>query len=476
MKAPSTHRQGRAAAKPPSTPLRVIYVLLTGLSLHCGTGHEGAGTPGDGGNQSAERDSSSDTGSASASPDGGSSDAQGSPMEADREDGPSAPSVDASTDAPTDASIDAPKDGTSSDTGGPDSSSGAALAFGADRVIVTGVRGIASPAAQSVIVLHNAGQTSARVTGLVLGGANASLFTVTTPVPATIPAASDLQVTVEMTTTGAGLPALPPGPAPYDSGSNALTATLTASSDSGSVQASVFGLLLVQDTAAAGGGPGIVAGYEPTLGQILTALGYPINVGQAQNDWNPNTSMLAQNLPGIEANSDEVAAPLFVKATATGSVTMNVVARFSPVGILPYGWYPSTSSTTRTPVGTMSMVTDPQTSDKARMVYPPLVAGSATAFDPGTSPFGIYVYSDQKKETWNEGGNPVNGDYDFSQDGLNTDNAANTPAVVHRIKTYPLKDATGQVVPRSYLVAVEEAANGDYQDYVFVLGNVDVAP
>jgi hypothetical protein len=26
------------------------------------------------------------------------------------------------------------------------------------------------------------------------------------------------------------------------------------------------------------------------------------------------------------------------------------------------------------------------------------------------------------------------------------------------------------------LIAVEEAGNGDYQDYVFVLGNVTVAP
>jgi hypothetical protein len=272
---------------------------------------------------------------------------------------------------------------------------------------------------------------------------------------------ADLQVTVEMTTTGASLPALPPGPAPYNAGSNLLTATLTATFDSGSAQASVYGLLLVQDN------------YEPTLGQIITTLGYKLNVGQAQDNWNPNTSMMATTLPGIETNSDEVAAPLFVKASATGSVTMNVVARFSPVGILPYGWYPSTSSTTRTTVGTMSMVTDAQTSNKARMVYPPLVAGSAITFDPGTSSFGIWVYSDQKTETWNEGGNTINGDYDFSQDALNSPTA--TPGI-HRFKVYPLKDATGTVVPQSYMLAVEEAGNGDYQDYVFVLGNVNVAP
>jgi hypothetical protein len=296
-----------------------------------------------------------------------------------------------------------------------------------------------------------------QVTGLSLAGANAALFNVVTPVPATVMAGADLQVTVEMTTTGAGLPALPPGPAPYDAGSNLLTGTLTATWGSGTAQADVYGLLLVQDN------------YEPTLGQILTTLGYPLDVGQAQNDWNPNTSMMAANLPGIETGTDEVAAPYFVKASS-GSVTMTVAARFSPAGLLPYGFFPSGSPTTRTTVGSMSMITDAQTSDKARMVYPPLAAGSATTFDPGSGAFGIWVYSDQKTEKYNEGGNPANGDYDFTVDALNT------PANVHRIKTYPLKDKTGALVPQSYLVAVEEAGNGDYQDYVFVLGNVNVSP
>jgi hypothetical protein len=347
------------------------------------------------------------------------------------------------------------------------------VAFDADRVVVTGVRGTATPAAQSVITLHNAGASAEQVTSLSMSGADASLFQVTTAVPATIMPGADLQVTVDMTTTGASLPAMPPGPAPYNSGSNLLTATLTATLASGSVQASVYGLLLVQDN------------YEPTLGQILTTLGYALNVGQAEDNWNPNTSMLAADLPGVEANTDEVAAPSFVKATATGSVTMRVVARFSPVGILPYGWYPAASATPANnetlvagavTVGTMSMVTDAQTSNKARMVEPPLAAGSATTFDPGTTAFGIWVYSDQFTETWNEGGKPVNGNYDYSQDALNTDNAANTPAVVHRVKAYPLKDAAGTAIPESYLIAVEEAGNGDYQDYVFVLGNVHVAP
>lgn len=183
--------------------------------------------------------------------------------------------------------------------------------------------------------------------------------------------------------------------------------------------------------------------------------------------------MIATNLPGFEPNTDEVVAPRFVKA-GTGAVTMTVAARFSPVGELPYGYYTPGNATARTTVGTMAMsptmMPDLQTSSKARMVYPPLAAGSMTTFDPGAAPFAIWIYSDQKTQHFQEGGTASNGDYDYSEDALNS------PANVHRIRSYPLKDATGAVVPQTYLLAVEEAANGDYQDYVFVLGNVKASP
>jgi hypothetical protein len=204
------------------------------------------------------------------------------------------------------------------------------------------------------------------------------------------------------------------------------------------------------------------ANYEPTLGQILTTLGYTLNVGKAQNNWNPNQSMNATGLPGVEAGTDEVAASRFVKA-GSGNVELKLVARFSPFGALPFGWYATTSGcpTGCTTVGTMAMVADAQTSDKARMVNPPPGAGSMNSFDPGNTPFGLWVYSDQKTQKFQDGGNAANGDWDYSQDSLNT------PANVHRFKSYPLKN-----VPHTYLVAIEEAANGDYQDYVFLLSNV----
>jgi hypothetical protein len=366
--------------------------------------------------------------------------------------------------------------GTGTGGSGAAGSGQSAVAFGADRVIVTGVRATITPAATSSITLHNGGATAVQVTGLAIAGtaqlmlgasgtavtatsaplAGAALFQVVNPppFPATLGPGMDLPVTVQLLTTGANLPAAPTN---KDLGCTLLTASLTATLSSGSAQAAVYGLVLIQ------------ANYEATLGQILIALGYELDVGQAQDNWNPNTSMMAVNLPGVEAGTDEVAAPHFVKA-GTGSVTMTLVARFSPPGVLPYGWYPSTSATTLNTVGTMSMTTDAQTSDKARMISPPLQAGSATTFDPGSGAFGLWVFSDQKTEKYNEGGNVINGDYDYSQDALNA------PANVHRFKSYPLKDASGANLAQKYLVAIEEAGNGDYQDYVFVLSNVSPAP
>ena len=360
--------------------------------------------------------------------------------------------------------------------GGGAGSTATAVTFDTDRVIVTGVRGTTSPAAASTITLHNGGATAVQVTGLsvsqtaqlTLGPSGTAVQATATPLagtspfaiasptsfPASVGPGMDLVVTVQMTTTASNLPA---PPADKNVGCTFLTATLTATIGSAPVTATVYGLLLIQDN------------YEPTLGQILVALGYKLNVGKAQNNWNPNTSMMAVDLPGVEAGTDEVAAPLFVKA-GTGPVTLTIAARFSPVGALPYGWYPSTSVATLNPVGTLSMITDAQTSNKARMVYPPLQSGSATTFDPGSASFGLWIYSDQKTEKYNEGGNTINGDYDYTQDG------PNAPAGVHRVKSYPLKDGAGTAVPHQFLVAIEEAGNGDYQDYVFVLGNVSVAP
>lgn len=344
--------------------------------------------------------------------------------------------------------------GTAGQTEHPDAgvnpgSGNGSLVFVPSRAAITGVRGVATPPPSETLQLHNGGTAAAQLTGLTLGGLNMSLFHIATPMqfPATIMPGGDLSVTLTMD-TGATLPAKP---ANKDTGETFLTANLTAALSTGSVQIPVFGLAAEQ------------ANYEATLGQILTVLGYVMNVGKAQNNWNWNNPNPPSALGGVEAGTDEVAAPLFVKA-GPGNVTLVPVARFSPEGEEAFGWYPSGMPTMRNRVSALASIPDAQTSNKARMIYPPLVSPGNTSFDPGTVSFGLWAY------TGEAAAGTAYGDYVYSQDALNL------PAPsVHRVKVWTLKDANGPV-PNSFLVGFEEASNGDYQDYVMVFSNVKVAP
>jgi hypothetical protein len=348
--------------------------------------------------------------------------------------------------APGSAGASAGSGGTQTGTAG----AGAGALTVPDRLVLTGVRGVATPPAASTLMLHNGGASAATVSAWSLTGGNAALFQITSPpaLPLTIAAGADQSLTLALLTNSAGLPAAPP----QNSGAAALSTALNVTFAGGSAQIPIFGLVLTTAT------------HEPTLGQILVTLGYKLNVGQAQNNANPNTGGTA-TLPGVEAGTDEISAQLFQKAGA-GNVTLQTVARFSPVAVCPFGWYPMGAPGTRNPVGTMADIPDLQTSDKARMVSPPVTGPQS--FDPGAQTFGIWVYTDQLTE--NTAGSAANGNYAYSED------APNSPANTHRTKVYPLKDATGVSIANSYLLAIEEAANGDYQDYVMVLGNAKVAP
>ena len=318
--------------------------------------------------------------------------------------------------------------------------------------ILTGVRDVASPALTQIVTVHNGGATDLTLTALAIDGTNGAAFKINgaPQLPATLAPGGNLPLTVQAMTSGSGLPAAPA----QDAGGTISTATLTATAGALSAQVNLFGVILTTAT------------HEVTLGQILLTLGYKLNVGLAQDNANPNKGTV-QQLPKVEPGTDEIAAPLFRKAPA-GSVTLSAVARFSPKGPMPFGWYPAGNATTRNKVAEMASMPDAQTSDKARMVLPPV--DGATSFDPGTGSFGVWVYTDQLTQRYDTGGTASNGDYAYSEDG------PNAPANIHRFKAYPLKNAAGVTVAGSYLLAVEEAGNGDYQDYVFVLSNVAVAP
>jgi hypothetical protein len=178
---------------------------------------------------------------------------------------------------------------------------------------------------------------------------------------------------------------------------------------------------------------------EPPLAQIVEALGYAIDVG-------------GKNLVlGTGANpiGDEVRAQLFRRASP-GSVTIQPVARYSPDEPVPYGFYtrPATAPMLNQ-VGVMRM-------GQEQVLLPGVEPSSKPDFDPGDVSFGIYGTA---------GGHTA-----YTEDALNA------TGVRHAVRSYPLKDRAGKPVANSFLVCFEEAMNGDYNDYVFVIANAMPAP
>lgn len=321
------------------------------------------------------------------------------------------------------------------------SSGGSALAFTVNRALWTGVRYTASgvpgnrtsgpmTGPTSTFRLHNGGSSPAPF-DLAVTGEDAELFEITSPSAASgmLGPGADLDVTVRLVTASTRLPAAPM----QDDGSTVLEASLVAAG-AGSSSVSFYALVLT------------FVELEPTFGQILDAFpAWRSNLpASIRNDANPGS------LPGVQAGTDEVAAATFTRANAGMPVELLPIARFSPPGLVPYGWHAPGNASMRTTVGTMGQMTDAHTNNKSRMLSPPLASGGTT-FEP-TGAFSIFM-------------EPSGVGTLSSDDAEGFDGA-------HRVKVWRLRDANDAVIPNAYLLGGEEAANGDYQDYVFVLTNV----
>jgi hypothetical protein len=283
--------------------------------------------------------------------------------------------------------------------------------------------------------LHNAGATALSLT-LSLTGADAARFKITAPAAPQLNLApgADADVKLSITTDNAMLGA---APAQKD-GATVLNAALEVSGGAQKLSVRNYALVLTY------------VELEPTFGQILKA--FPAWTTKLPS-WlpdnaNPNPG---SPLPGVVAATDEVAAPQFERLDATKPVTFRPIARFSPPGQVPFGWYEPGKIASRTTAATMAQEKDPHTNDKSRQLEPPLASGSIS-FEPTVAKFGIWMAP--------------------AGVGLLTSNDADGFDSQHRVRTWTLRDGSGAVLPGSFLVGGEEANNGDYQDYVFVLTNV----
>ncbi|WP_168797498.1 PKD domain-containing protein [Neolewinella litorea] len=176
---------------------------------------------------------------------------------------------------------------------------------------------------------------------------------------------------------------------------------------------------------------------EPVLQDVVNVLGVSTDIG-----WNTLTTTTG---PGTQG--DEVVAPLF-EAAGPGTVSMTPIARYSTAETLPFGYYTHSGGVVQ---GT-EIAAAAGTLGESQTLYPELSGGS-TSFTPPAEPFGLYVYS----------GN--SGQHTYTEDGLNEANA-------HRARSYPVLNRDGIPVPNQYVVCIDEDGDGDYQDYVFMLSNV----
>lgn len=189
---------------------------------------------------------------------------------------------------------------------------------------------------------------------------------------------------------------------------------------------------------------GLEGKNEPSLADTLKALGLGTDVG-----WSTLANHIRPELLG-----EELEPTLFSKA-GVGNVDIIPIARYSPSFRLPFGYY--TENRDIHQVGVLSHQKQPI--PEHQTLYPKLEEGT-TQFDPADQPFGIYTTSPTHDA--------------FSQDVLNRDanKTSKKRHAVHACRTYPARDSDGKLIPDAYLFCFEEAGNGDYQDYVFLVKNI----
>ena len=187
---------------------------------------------------------------------------------------------------------------------------------------------------------------------------------------------------------------------------------------------------------------GLEGENEAPLSSIITALGFTTDAG-----WKTLANHLRPELQG-----DELAPSLFHKA-ADGPVEIIPVARYSPDFLLNFGYY--VNSTTG-PIHFQAGILAKAGKFPEHQTLFPSLSNDSASFDPGNKSFGFYAISPDHTL--------------YSEDNWNI--LFYPSRATHATRIYPVKDGVGRAVENTYLLCMEEAANGDYNDYVFLVKNI----
>ena len=287
--------------------------------------------------------------------------------------------------------------------------------------VFSGVKNTTSDA-QGVEV-RNTGTAPLKITGADITGPNAGAFKLagSPGFPINIPAGESTNIDVQFAPGGTV---------------GSLEAALSITSDDADEATTDIGLYGLSTEGEQGT-------KEPTLQDVVNTLGHPVKVHDLSG--NPLTFGT-----GAELKGEEVAVPLFKKA-GSGPVGIKPVARYSPDEKLPFGYYTlNAGSPNENVVATI-------TTGQEQTLNPKTEAGGSDSFNPGSESFGIYVDSLSF------------GRKSYTQDGLNTG------PTKHAARVYPANNRAGDPISNAYLVTYEDASNGDYQDYVFLVTNAKPA-
>jgi hypothetical protein len=178
---------------------------------------------------------------------------------------------------------------------------------------------------------------------------------------------------------------------------------------------------------------------EPPLNLLVKALGIPTDVGGSRLELDVKAEKIGdgissghfRGLPGTKAK-------------------ITPLARFSPPGVTPFGWVASTGE-----LHELGQLADSSNRpDTHQALFPSLTNGrESIEFTPPEERFAIYM----KGHLYTA----------FTDPSLPT-----SAKIPHTVRVYPVASFQGKPMKHTYLIACEEASNGDYQDAVFLLENV----
>lgn len=183
---------------------------------------------------------------------------------------------------------------------------------------------------------------------------------------------------------------------------------------------------------------------EPPLQDIVHALGIPLDVGGGKLELDKDAASIGD---GIDAS--------YFTAAGVEKIRITPLARFSPPGATPVGLMVR-GNEALTEIGRLSDSDDPI--DAHQTLLPPWEGGKAAIeIVPPDEPFGFYM----------EGHH-----YTSFTDRERPSKAS----IAHTARIYPVRFFQGKRMTDTWIVAFEEASNGDYQDLVLMVEGIEPLP